>query len=76
MERLCKEQHRDPAPKDPECDGLQALVRSLERERDHYKEELVQLHQTLESGNLRPKNAAPTSTRRISESQQTLPKVS
>ncbi|KAM7290398.1 centrosomal protein of 135 kDa [Ixodes scapularis] len=74
MERLCKEQHRDPAPKDPECDGLQALVRSLERERDHYKEELVQLHQTLESGNLRPKNAAPTSTRGISESQQTLPK--
>ncbi|CAN8032949.1 unnamed protein product, partial [Ixodes persulcatus] len=76
MERLCKEQPRDPAPEDPESDGLQALVRSLERERDHYREELVQLHQTLESGNLRPRNAAPTSTHGSSDGQQTLPKVS
>lgn len=32
-----------------------AELRALQRERDHYKNELMQLHQTLKSGNLRPK---------------------
>lgn len=32
-----------------------AELRALQRERDHYKNELMQLHQTLKSGSMRPK---------------------
>ncbi|XP_077518484.1 uncharacterized protein LOC144128719 isoform X2 [Amblyomma americanum] len=39
-------------------DSSGAELRALQRERDHYKEELMRLHQALKSGNMRPNLAS------------------